>query len=353
MGIRERTDPLDIESNGRYAHDMAFILVDRDFQSDRQMERRRRRDPRKAGRWIPNSMTKPKNELYAASARNSAKPKPPQTDGRRTRVDGLAAAAGSACRSSWASWRGSSPALVLILVGLMRRPALHIQLPEGVSLSFLPAVHAALNALVAIMLVGALAAVLTGTIALHRGFILAAMGSVGSVPAELRRLSFHRRRKRNTVMPISMARSIRAERAGGRRFAAHYLVLLVTHIVLAGISLPFILFTFIAGWTNRFASPPQACALGVSALAVCRHHRAGLLLDAAAVLSVAFQVMAWPFGKAQRVDPYQHGSTAQGLFRAASTRALGVQHDLRRPRPGGVAGTFRLGAFSVCAGAQT
>lgn len=31
MGIRERTDPLDIESNGRYAHDMAFTLIDRDF----------------------------------------------------------------------------------------------------------------------------------------------------------------------------------------------------------------------------------------------------------------------------------------------------------------------------------
>ncbi len=31
MGIRERIDPLDVESNGRYAHDMAFTLVDRDF----------------------------------------------------------------------------------------------------------------------------------------------------------------------------------------------------------------------------------------------------------------------------------------------------------------------------------
>jgi putative membrane protein len=33
-----------------------------------------------------------------------------------------------------------------------------------------------------------------------------------------------------------------------------YLILLISHIVLAGISLPFILFTFIAGWTNRFAA---------------------------------------------------------------------------------------------------
>ena len=33
-----------------------------------------------------------------------------------------------------------------------------------------------------------------------------------------------------------------------------YFFLLITHISLAGISLPFILFTFIAGWTNRFAA---------------------------------------------------------------------------------------------------
>jgi putative membrane protein len=45
-----------------------------------------------------------------------------------------------------------------------------------------------------------------------------------------------------------------AERAavGGARTA--YLVLLISHIVLAGVSLPAILFTFIAGWTNRFAA---------------------------------------------------------------------------------------------------
>lgn len=32
MGIRERRDPVDIESNGRFAHDLAFQLVDRDWQ---------------------------------------------------------------------------------------------------------------------------------------------------------------------------------------------------------------------------------------------------------------------------------------------------------------------------------
>lgn len=32
FGIRERSDPLDIEANGKYAHDLGFILVDRDFK---------------------------------------------------------------------------------------------------------------------------------------------------------------------------------------------------------------------------------------------------------------------------------------------------------------------------------
>ncbi len=32
FGIRERSDPVDIETNGRYAHDLGFLLVDRDFR---------------------------------------------------------------------------------------------------------------------------------------------------------------------------------------------------------------------------------------------------------------------------------------------------------------------------------
>jgi cytochrome oxidase Cu insertion factor (SCO1/SenC/PrrC family) len=31
FGVRERTDPLEIEANGRYSHDLGFLLVDKDF----------------------------------------------------------------------------------------------------------------------------------------------------------------------------------------------------------------------------------------------------------------------------------------------------------------------------------
>jgi putative membrane protein len=41
------------------------------------------------------------------------------------------------------------------------------------------------------------------------------------------------------------------ERLGGWR--GIYLLLLITHISLAAVSLPFILFTFISGLTNEFA----------------------------------------------------------------------------------------------------
>ena len=49
--------------------------------------------------------------------------------------------------------------LVLILVGMMRNPRFHIELPAGVSLDFLPAFYSALNGLVAVCLVLAVIAV--------------------------------------------------------------------------------------------------------------------------------------------------------------------------------------------------
>ena len=52
FGIRERTDPLDIEANGKYAHDMGFLLVDREFKvigkwplSDARSEQAKEIDP--------------------------------------------------------------------------------------------------------------------------------------------------------------------------------------------------------------------------------------------------------------------------------------------------------------------
>ena len=52
FGIRERTDPLEIEASGKYAHDLGFLLVDRDFNvigkwplADARSEEAKARDP--------------------------------------------------------------------------------------------------------------------------------------------------------------------------------------------------------------------------------------------------------------------------------------------------------------------
>ena len=142
-------------------------------------------------------------------------------------------------------------AAVLGLVGLMRR--VKIPLPEGVSLSFLPPFHAGVNAVAAVVLVVALIAVLTGRIGLHRRMMVTAMGL--SVLFLLSYVAYHFTGSEVKFGDANLDGVVdAAERAqvGGVRTV--YLVLLGTHIVLAAVSFPFILFTFIAGWTNRFAA---------------------------------------------------------------------------------------------------
>lgn len=142
-------------------------------------------------------------------------------------------------------------AAVLGLVGLMRQ--VKIPLPEGVSLSFLPPFHAAVNAAAAVVLIIALIAVMTGRIALHRRMIMAAMAL--SVLFLLSYVAYHFTSNEVKFGDSNLDGIVdAAERArvGGMRTV--YLLLLISHIVLAAVSLPFILFTFIAGWTNRFAT---------------------------------------------------------------------------------------------------
>jgi len=64
FGIRERTDPADIEANGKYSHDLGFILVNRDFQvigkwplADARSDEAKKLDP--------NMYQRLKDELFA------------------------------------------------------------------------------------------------------------------------------------------------------------------------------------------------------------------------------------------------------------------------------------------------
>lgn len=142
-------------------------------------------------------------------------------------------------------------AAVLGLVSLMRR--VKIPLPEGVDLSFLPPFHAAVNATAAVVLVIALIAVLKGRIGLHRKMIMTAMGL--SVLFLLSYVAYHftsNEVKFGDANLDGIVDPAELSKVGGMRTV--YLILLASHIILAAVSLPFILFTFIAGWTNRFSA---------------------------------------------------------------------------------------------------
>ncbi len=76
FAIRERTDPQDIETNGKYSHDLGFILVDRDFKvigkwplADARSEEGKRLDPQ--------LYQKLKDELFARIRQELDKPKAP------------------------------------------------------------------------------------------------------------------------------------------------------------------------------------------------------------------------------------------------------------------------------------
>lgn len=141
--------------------------------------------------------------------------------------------------------------VVLVLVGLMRRPELRIPLPEGVVLDFLPPVHALINGSVAVLLVLSLSAIRAGKVALHRKLMLGAMGL--SVLFLLGYVAYHFTNvetlfgdlNRDGELDLDELRTIGALRPV-------YIVLLISHIVAAGVSLPLILLTFTAAWTNRF-----------------------------------------------------------------------------------------------------
>lgn len=136
-------------------------------------------------------------------------------------------------RWSIAVWVASI--LVWVLVGVMRR--VRIPLPEGVALDFLPPVHALLNTGAAVCLILAVLAVKGGKILAHRRWMMGALSL--SVLFLLCYVCYHF--------------TTEETRYGGEgAMRVLYFTLLISHIVLAGISLPFILLSFVYGWTAQF-----------------------------------------------------------------------------------------------------
>ncbi|TAG07660.1 MAG: DUF420 domain-containing protein [Verrucomicrobia bacterium] len=134
-----------------------------------------------------------------------------------------------------AAWIVST--LILLLVVAMEK--IRIPLPDGWSTHMLPPIHAGINALGAVVLLVAVIFVKVGNIRAHRACMVFAMFL--SVLFLLSYVAYH-----ITNDPI---------RFGGQGMERTiYFALLISHIVLAAVSLPFILFTFIAGWTNHFST---------------------------------------------------------------------------------------------------
>lgn len=126
--------------------------------------------------------------------------------------------------------------LVLLLVGMMRNPKFHIPLPEGVGLDFLPGFYSFLNVLVAICLVLAVVAVKKGNIPRHRRFINAAM--IFSGLFLLSYVAYHFTSAETKFTGTGWVRPV-------------YFFLLGSHIILAAVSLPFILLAYLAGKADR------------------------------------------------------------------------------------------------------
>lgn len=121
--------------------------------------------------------------------------------------------------------------IVLLAVIMMRR----IKLDTGIDFSFLPPFHASVNALTFAVLLLGYRAIRAKKVEVHRQWMTTAM--ILSVVFLLSYVVYH------ITTPET--------RFGGEgAIRVIYFVLLITHVVLAAVILPFILFTFIRGYTG-------------------------------------------------------------------------------------------------------
>ncbi|MCB0556608.1 MAG: DUF420 domain-containing protein [Phaeodactylibacter sp.] len=137
---------------------------------------------------------------------------------------------------------------VLLLVGLMRQ--VKIPLPEGWDFSFLAPFHATVNALTAVVLLIAYYFIRQKNVKMHQRMIYVAIGL--SVLFLLSYVAYHFTTPETLFGDINHDGIVSPEEkaaVGGARTA--YLLLLLSHIALAALILPFILFTFIRAYTGQ------------------------------------------------------------------------------------------------------
>ena len=138
--------------------------------------------------------------------------------------------------------------VVLLLVGAMRQ----VKIPLEADLSMLPGFHAILNSLAAVALIAALYFVKTKQFVKHKNSIYVAIGL--SVLFLLSYVLYHFTTEATVYGDVDgdgLLSTAEAAVVEGTRF--WYLLLLGTHIILAAVSFPFILFTFNRAYTGQFA----------------------------------------------------------------------------------------------------
>jgi len=111
-----------------------------------------------------------------------------------------------------------------------------IKLDLGIDFSFLPPLYSAINALVAFVLILALSAIKKKNVAAHRRYMTLALGL--SAFFLLCYVLYH-----ITTPETNYCKE------GSIRYV--YFFLLITHIILAAMLLPFILFTYIRAYTGQ------------------------------------------------------------------------------------------------------
>ena len=116
--------------------------------------------------------------------------------------------------------------IVVLLVVMMRK----IKLDVGIDFTFLPPFYSTLNALVAFVLILALSAIKKKNIAAHRRYMTIALGL--SALFLLCYVLYHITTPETKYCGVGNIRYL-------------YFFLLITHIILAALLLPFILFTYI------------------------------------------------------------------------------------------------------------
>lgn len=131
-------------------------------------------------------------------------------------------------------WAWIITVVVLLLVGGMRQ----IKIDFGIDFSFLPAVYSTLNAVTAVLLIIAFLQIKKKNVEQHQKLMTAALFT--SVLFLLGYVLYHITTPETKFGGEGMIRTV-------------YFFLLITHIILAAVILPFILFTFIRGYTGQVA----------------------------------------------------------------------------------------------------